>query len=198
MSPGAFMRFVFLHVAACLALLGSHAAHAQTPDDAAKVRAVIADWYERVGQTPAKTPSVLIAPGGFDAGPGYSVPADLHSGSAAIRGPFLNHELAARAMVFSYDIEQLIVETHLAKARVWERGYFYAWAAQKTYESAASTLFVLEKRDGKWMILAHNSSSQGIPPNKITDPMPDLRAMHYERCGDACDPAADARKAAEW
>lgn len=192
------MRSLFMNIAIGLALLAASSAHAQAPDDEASVRAVIADWYERVGQTPAKTPWVLIAPGGFDAGPGYSVPADLHSGSAALRGPWLNHELAARAMVFTYDIDQLIVEDHLAKARVWERGYMYASAAQKTYENAASALFVLEKRDGKWMILVHEASGQGIPPNKITDPMPDLRAMYYERCGDACDPVADAKKAAEW
>jgi hypothetical protein len=192
------MRSLFLIIATSLGLLVMPSAQAQTPDDEAAVRAVIADWYERVGQTPAKTPWVLIAPGGHDAGPGYSVPADLHSGSAAIRGPYLNHELAARAMVFSYDIDQLIVEDHFAKARVWGRGYFYASAAQKTYENAASALFVLEKRDGKWLILVHEASSRGIPPNKITDPMPDLRAMYYERCGNACDPAADAKKAAEW
>lgn len=192
------MRFILLTFAAGLALLATQPACAQAPDDEAKVRAVIADWYERVGQQPAKAPWMLIAPGGHDAGPGYAVPADLHSGSAAIKGPFINHELAARALVFDYDVDQLIVENHLAKARVWERGYFYASAAQKTYENAASTLFVLEKREGKWLILVHESSSQGIPPNKITNPMPDLRSMYYERCGDACDPAADAKKAAEW
>ena len=93
----------------------------------------------------------------------------------------------------------LKVDARLAKAMVWERGYFYAWAAQKTYENAASTLFILEKQaDGGWKILAHDANSIGIPPNKITDPMPDLRALYYQRCGSACDPVADAKKAAEW
>jgi len=70
----------------------------------------------------------------------------MHSGSAALRGPFRNHELAARALQFSYDIDALKVDARLAKAIVWERGYLYAWAAQKTDENAASTLFVLEKQ----------------------------------------------------
>jgi hypothetical protein len=142
---------------------------------------------------------VLLAPGAIEDGPGYSVPADLHTGSAAIRGPWLNHELAARALQFSYDIDVLNVDSRLAKAIVWERGYFYAWAAQQTYENGASAMFVLEKQaNGEWKILVHEASSQGIPPNKITSPMPDLRDLYYRRCGSACDPVADAKKAAEW
>jgi len=50
----------------------------------------------------------------------------------------------------------------------------------------------------RWKILAHEASSQGIPPNKITNPMPDLRAEYYARCGSACYPEADAKKAKEW
>ena len=73
-------------------------------------------------------------------------------------------------------------------------GYFYAWAAQKTYERAASALFIFEKQeDGRWLILAHQANSQGIPPNKITDPMPDLRGLFYETEGKGRDPEADAR-----
>ena len=190
------MRAYLLNVLAAFFLLAP-AAIAQTDDE--KVRAVIANWYERVGKQPADAPWAILAPGGINGGPGYAVPADKDSGSAALRGPFLNHELAARALQFSYDIDQLILDEHLAKARVWERGYFYASAAQKTYENAASALFVLEKQaDGRWLILAHQATSQGIPPNKITNPLPDLRALYYQRCGDACDPAADAKKAAEW
>lgn len=178
-----------------LALCGAPAV-AQPADDEAAVRAVIADWYQRVGRPEADAPWILMAPGGADEGPGYSVPADLHSGSAAIRGPFINHELAARALQFSYEIDVLKVDPRLAKAIVWERGYFYASAAQKTYENAASTLFLLEKMvDGSWKILLHRATGQGIPPNKITDPMPDLRDLYYRRCGDACDPARDAAEA---
>jgi hypothetical protein len=192
------MRAIALNALMALLLLAPLAAHAQASEED-KVRAVIADWYERVSKTPADRPWAILAPGGIDGGPGYSVPADLNSGAAAIRGPWLNNELAARALQFRYDIDQLVVDAHLAKARVWERGYFYAWAAQKTYETAASALFILERQtDGAWKILAHEAGSQGIPPNRITDPMPDLRALHYERCGPACDPEADAKKAAAW
>lgn len=182
-----------------LALLGAAApALAQTADETS-VRAVIADWYKRIGTPKADAPWIIFAPGGVDNGPGYSVPADLHSGSAAIRGPFLNHEMASRAMQFAWEIDVLKVDPNFAKVIVWERGYYFASAAQKTYELGASTLFLLEKQaDGAWKILLHDTSGQGIPPNKITDPMPDLRALYYERCGAGCDPVADARKAAEW
>ena len=186
-----------------LALLGAAApALAQIPNatpDETSVRAVIADWYKRIGTPKADAPWTIFAPGGVDNGPGYSVPADLHSGSAAIRGPFLNHEMASRAMQFAWEIDVLKVDPHFAKVIVWERGYYFAFAAQKTYELGASTLFLLEKQaDGAWKILLHDTSGQGIPPNKITAPMPDLRALYYERCGAGCDPVADARKAAEW
>lgn len=121
-----------------------------------------------------------MAPAGVNAGPGYPAPADLHSGSAAIRGPYLNHELSARAMQFSYEIDLLKLDPRFAKAMVWERGYFHASAAQKTYENAASTLFGLEKPDnGSWKILLHDANAIGIPPNKFTEPMPDLRDLYY-------------------
>lgn len=192
------MRSIRPCILAALALLMPATALAQS-EDADDVRAVIADWYKRVGQSPAEAPWAITAPGAIDGGPGYSVPADLHSGSAAIRGPWLNRELASRVMQFAYDIDQLNVDEHLAKVRVWERGYTFAAAAQKTYETAASTLFILEKQaDGSWLILAHEARSIGIPPNKVTDPMPDLKALYYERCGSACDPEADAAKAAQW
>lgn len=81
---------------------------------------------------------------------------------------------------------------------VRERGCFYAAAARKTYENAASILFVLEKLDnGSWKILVHDANAIGIPPTKITDPMPDLRDLYFSRCGPACDPVADAKKASQ-
>jgi hypothetical protein len=187
------MRFLVLLLAMLAAALP---ALAQESADEAKVKAVIADWYRRVGQAKADMPWTLMAPGSIDGGPGYSEPADLDSGSAAIRGPWMNNELAARAMKFTYDIDALVVDDHLAKARVWERGYFFAWAAQKTYENAASTLFLFEKQaDGEWKILAHEANSIGIPPNKITDPMPDLRDMFYQGPGKSRDPVKDAEAA---
>ena len=101
-----------------LALLGAAApALAQTADETS-VRAVIADWYKRIGTPKADAPWIIFAPGGVDNGPGYSVPADLHSGSAAIRGPFLNHEMASRAMQFAWEIDVLKVDPNFAKVIV--------------------------------------------------------------------------------
>jgi hypothetical protein len=137
-----FIHRVILSLAA---LLSAGPALAEDAEDAAAVRAVIADWYARVREPNPNAPWSLMAPAGVNAGPGYSVPAYLHSGSAAIRRPYLNHELSARAMQFSYGIDLLKLDPRFAKAMVWERGYFSASAAQKTCESAVSTLFVLEK-----------------------------------------------------
>lgn len=182
------------HLLAFLLIMFSAApALAQPAADEAAVRAVIAEWYERVGHQPADRPYALFAPGSIDGGPGYAVPADLNSGSAAIRGPWINRELAAQALVFAYDIDELVVAGTLAKAEIWERAYFFASKPQTTYERGARAMFVFEKQpNGEWKILAHEASSQGIPPNKITTPMPDLRDLYYQRCGPACDPAKDA------
>jgi hypothetical protein len=173
-------------------------AAAQQGEDEAKIRAVIAEWYERVAKQPADMPWVLFAPGSIDGGPGYSVAADLNSGSRVLRGPWINHELAAQALKFTYDIDLVKVDPRFAKVYVWERGYFYAWAARTTYENAASTLFILEKQPDtdEWKILVHDARSTGIPSNKVTEPMPDLRELYYSRCA-SCDPVADARKASE-
>ncbi|MFT3722355.1 MAG: hypothetical protein QM773_02125 [Hyphomonadaceae bacterium] len=183
-----------------LALAISAPAFAQADDDT-KIRAVIAEWYKRVAQPETKTPLTLMAPNGIDAGPGFAeIPyiAREERSAAAYSGPRINNELAGKAMRFAYDIDRLTVNANLARADVWERGYFYAWAAQQTYELAADAMFVLEKQpDGEWLILAHQATSQGIPPNRITSPMPDLRAEYYANCP-ACDPVADAQKAKEW
>lgn len=193
------MRFPGLIV---LALAATAPAFAQSSEDETKVRAVIADWYERVRDPDTKRPWALMAPGGVDAGPGYAeIPyrAREERSAAAYSGPHINNELVAKAMRFSYDIDRLVLNPNLAKVDVWERGYFYASAAQKTYELAVDTMFVLEKQaGGEWKILLHQGTSQGIPPNKITSPMPDLRDEYYARCGPACDPVADAQKAKEW
>ena len=177
-------------------------AFAQSADDAAKVRAVIAAWYQRVGKVPADAPWSLMAPGAIDGGPGYAEipyqPPERRS-RAAYSGPRINNELASKALKFAYDIDLMKLDPRLAKVRVWERGYFFAAAAQVTYENAVSTMFILEKQDnGAWLILAHEAHSEGIPPNKITKPMPDLRDAYYSKCGSACDPVADAKKAKEF
>jgi hypothetical protein len=193
------MRLVALGV---LAIAAALPASAQTPDEEAKVRAVIADWYERVADPEARPPYTLMAPSGVDAGPGYAeIPyqSPEHRSAAAYSGPTINNELVARAMRFAYEIDRIVLNPDLAKVEVWERGYFFASAAQVTYELAADAVFVLEKRpDGAWKILLHQATSQGIPPNKITRPMPDLREEYYAKCGAACDPDADARKAKEF
>lgn len=193
------MRFIALTV---LALAAAAPVMAQTPEDEAKILAVVADWYERVANPDARRPYMLMAPGGIDAGPGYAeipyIPPEKRS-AAAYSGPTINNEMAAKAMRFTYDIDRMILNKDLARVDVWERGYFYAFAAQKTYELAADTMFVMQKTDdGTWKILLHQATSQGIPPNKITNPMPDLRDEYYAKCGPACDPVADAKKAREF
>ena len=175
---------------------------AQSAEDEVKVRAVIAAWYQRVSKEPADAPWSLMAPGAIDGGPGYAeIPYQPpeHRSRAAYSGPRINNELASKALKFAYDIDLMKLDPRLAKVRVWERGYFFAAAAQVTYENAVSTMFILEKQDnGAWLILAHEAHSEGIPPNKITKPMPDLRDAYYSKCGSACDPVADAKKAKEF
>ena len=133
----------------------------------------------------------LVAPGFIDASPHYDY---IDTGSRAL-GPRVYTSLPAQAVKFAYDVDSIRRDETFAKVQVWERGYFYAWAAQKTYERGAATIFVLERRetDGRWLILAHQSSSQGIPPNKITNPMPDLRALYYSTQGKDRDPEADSK-----
>lgn len=193
------MRIVAMTV---LALAMAAPAFAQTPDDETKIRAVIADWYHRVAKPDERRPWGMMAPGGIDAGPGYDeIPYIPHyeQSAAAYSGPRINNELAAKAMLFRHDVDRILLNPDLARVDVWEHGYFYAGAAQKTYELAVDTMFVLQKQpDGEWRILLHEGTSQGIPPNKITNPMPDLRDEYYARCGSACDPEADAKKAKEW
>lgn len=193
------MRLVAMTV---LALAIAAPAFAQAPDDEAKIRAVIADWYHRVADPEERRPWQIMAPGGIDAGPGYAeIPyrAREERSAAAYSGPTINNEMISKAMRFSYEVDRLILNPDLARVDVWEKGYFYASAAQKTYELAVDTMFLLQKQtNGEWRILLHQGTSQGIPPNKITNPMPDLRDEYYAKCGSACDPEADAKKAKEW
>jgi hypothetical protein len=168
-------------------------APAQAPEEA--IRATVERWYDELARREEGRLWDVVAPGFIDASPTYRY---LDTGSRA-RSPIVHTSLPAVALKFSYDVDSIRSDGSFAKVQVWERGYFYAWAAQKTYERAAATTFVLERRDedGSWRILAHQSSSQGIPPNKLTDPMPDLRALYYATQGKGRDPAADARAAKE-
>ncbi|MET1112397.1 MAG: hypothetical protein ABWX67_12815 [Allosphingosinicella sp.] len=178
-----------LRAAAGLALMLAAPAGAQSPEDG--VRATIARWYEELAKKDMGRHWSLAAPGFIDASPPYE---HVDTGSRAL-GPRIYTSLAAQAVKFAYDIDSIRRDSSFARVQVWERGYFYAWAAQKTYERAASTTFVLERqaKDGSWRILAHRSDSIGIPPNKVTDPMPDLRALYYSTGGKDRDPARDAR-----
>lgn len=180
---------------AVLLLLVGPAAVAQEPHEA-EIRAVIARWYDELEKKDEGRIQALTAPGFIDATPHYR---HIDTGAANL-GPRVYTSLAARALKFAYDIERIRIDPNFAKVSVWERGYFFASAAQKTYESAAGTLFVLERqeKDGRWLVLAHQSSSQGIPPNKITDPMPDLREHYYATEGKDRDPQADAREAGKF
>lgn len=189
------MRVLFI---ALLLLIGPMAV-AQEPhatDDEAAIRAVIARWYEELAKRDEGRAWGLMAPRYIEASPHYS---HIDTGAANL-GPRVYTSLAAQALQFRHDIDAMRVDPNFAKVDVWERGYFYAFAAQKTYERAAGTLFVLERQetDGRWLILAHQSSSQGIPPNRITDPMPDLRELFYQTEGKGRDPDADARNVGKF
>lgn len=197
------MRCTLLVVMAfCAAFACASPVLAQTAEDESKIRAVIAEWYERVSHWEADAPDLLLAPRAIDGGPGFAripyQPPGKRSASS-YSGLMINNELASKAMKFDYDIDLLKMDPRFAKVLVWERGYFYAAAAQVTYENAASTMFLFEKMDdGRWLILAHEGTSIGIPATKKTNPMPDLHDEYYLRCGSACDPIADAKKAKEF
>jgi len=168
----------------------STSAMAQTPADETAIRAIIADWYGNLTKDKENAPYRLLAPMAIDGGPGVT---RLCPNCAAM-GPTISNELAARALTFDYEIDRLRIDPNFARVDVWERGYFYAWAAQSTYENAADALFILERQpDGRWLILAHEANGVGIPPNRITNPMPDLREHFYATEGKNRSPEDDAK-----
>lgn len=179
----------------CLSLAAVIAATPAAAQDAAEaqIRATVAKWYEELAKRDRGRTFSITAPGFIDADPPY---AYRDTGSAAL-GPRIYTSLPARALRFRYDVERIRRDASYAKVNVRERGYFYAAAAQKTYEMHRETTFVLERqeKDGRWLILAHASGSYGIPPGKHTDPMPDLRERYYRTEGKDRDPARDAEKA---
>lgn|GEM_PF-826916 len=159
------------------------------PDDEAAIRDLIARWYDQHRAAADGRPYLLLAPGAIDASPGYRY---IDTGSAAF-APRHYHSLAATALKFDHEIIRLRLNGSLARVDVWERGYFYAWAAQTTYERAGDATFVVERQDdGRWLVLAHETNTVGIPPNRKTDPMPDLRELYYATEGKDRDPEADA------
>ena len=180
-------------LALLLFLCAAPPAHSAPPAAEAAVRDTVARWYEALRRKEEGRPWTLTAPGFIEASPHYR---HVDTGARKL-GPRVYSSLAATALRFDWEIDRIRADASFAKVQVWERGYFYAWAAQRTYERAAATTFVLERQeqDGSWLILAHESSSQGIPPHKITDPMPDLKALFYATEGKGRDPEADARQA---
>jgi hypothetical protein len=182
----------------CLLLLIGSASAQQTDAaaDETAIRRLVASWYEELAKKDEGRPWSLTAPGFIDSTPHYR---HIDNGSAAL-GPRVYTSLPASALRFAYDVDAMRIDPNYAKVRVWERGYFYAAAAQKTYERALDTVFILERqeKDGRWLILAHQSGSYGIPPNKITKPMPDLRELYYRTEGKLRDAEADARNAGKF
>jgi hypothetical protein len=146
--------------------------------DEAAIRAVLASWYDELRKGPDRKHWRLYAPLAIDGGPGET---ELFPGKRS-RGPTVSNELAARALEFAYDIDSLTIDPHFAKVVVWEKGYFYAGANQQTYENAAHAVFVMEKQpDGRWLILAHEANSTGIPETKRTVPLPDMKRRWEEQ-----------------
>jgi hypothetical protein len=164
------------------------------PEDEADIRALIEEWYVQHRAGADGRPYTLRAPGAIDASPGY---IHIDTGSRAL-GPPVYNSLAATSLKFNHEITRLVHDARFARVQVWERGYFYAWAAQQTYERAGDTTFVLEKQaDGRWLVLAHETNTVGIPPNRKTEPMPDLRDLYYsteDKDGDSGGDADNAGK----
>jgi hypothetical protein len=191
------MRAIATILLAVTLLLSSHApaaalASAESAD--APIEAAVERWYEELGKKDKARIWNVVAPGYIEASQPFHYPP---SRSRAGTRPVYD-SLAATALKFDWEVVSIRRDSTFAKVKIWEKAYFYAAAAQKTYELAASTTFVLERQqeDGRWLILAHQSSTQGIPPNRVTDPMPDLRALYYSTEGKHRDPAKDAAAAA--
>ena len=184
-------RLVLLGLAwLALAPLSAAVAQPSPPSAEAAIRAVLARWYEELAKREQGRLWDIVAPGYIDSTP----PAYHAKTPSRALGPRVFVSLPAQALKFAWEVESLRRDSRFARVQVWERGYFYAFAAQKTYERAAATTFILERDDGdgRWRIAAHQSGSYGIPPGKVTDPMPDLRAHFYATEGKDRDPAADA------
>ena len=198
MSRFQLMFMLAVVLAPCVLPAHTQAPEAQTAiraEDEAAIRALIETWYVAHRAGADGRTDHLRAPGAIDASPGYFY-ADT---SSAVAPPPTYNSLAHTALKFHHEVSSLDIDTRYAKARVWERGYTYAWAAQKTTERLGSATFVLEKQaDGRWLVLAHETHTVGIPPGLHTDPMPDLRDLFYSTVGKDRDPEADARAAGRF
>ena len=146
-----------------------------------QVRDVVASWYAEVVKGRQGRQWRLFAPGAIieDCRPPRDDNKQLPRVITELEFP---RELAANALKFDYEITRMLVEPNLARVDVWERGWFYAWAVESTYEDAAGTTFILQRDDeGAWKIAAYGSRSSAVHPDHVDDPMPDLREEYYRR-----------------
>lgn len=142
----------------------------------AEIRAAIDAWYAELRSGPAGRAWRLLSPNAV-------VQPRLCPDRCAPQprvlkydpgGPY-RHFLAVRAQLFRPEVEKVTVESSLAKAEVWERGFTYAWATGTTYENAATATFVFERRQGEpWKILLYDTRSIAVRPDHRGQPMPDL------------------------
>ena len=137
-------------------------AASEPASDRSNVLAVIDSWYAELVKREQGRPYSLTSTSFIDASPPLEY---LDTGAAKLR-PMVHTSLAARALAFSYEAASVRLDSSFAKVRVWEKGFFYAYAAESTYELAASTLFILEREEasGRWMILAHQTMVWGFLP----------------------------------
>lgn len=162
-----------------LALLGcaTSSSTATAREDAA-IRDLIDRWYVQHRAGDDGRVHGLRAPGAIDASPGYR---HASTGAASLP-PRIYTSLAATALQFQHEISRLDIDTRFARVSVLERGFFYAFAAERSYERAGAATFVLEKQsDGRWLVLAHQTQTIGLPPERRTDPVPDMRALWEAR-----------------
>jgi hypothetical protein len=170
-----------LVLAGVLSIAGVTAAEPPPPAQSAAVadrepRELIEAWYAELKRGEEGHPWRLFAPGAIvTARAERTNIAPPGARGLKLIGPPFPHELIRRAEKFAYQIEELRIEGGLAKVRVSERGWIYAWAAKQTYENAAEARFVLERGpDGIWRILAFDSNGMATRPAPRNEPMPDL------------------------
>ncbi len=167
------MRFLMVSAFLVFAVIPQRAG-AQSPED--EVRTFIANWYDELRKGDEARVYPLLASQG--AVLPVSCPDQCGPQPRAMKiqkVPPFPHLLATRAQQFAYEIRHARVEQTLARVDVWERGWFWAWAAKTTYESAASASFYLENLNGSgWKIALYRSDSRAIHPKHKDDPLPDL------------------------
>lgn len=147
--------------------------------DREQVEGVIAKWYAELQKREEGNAYRLLSPQAIVERCECLPPGETPVKHAQL--PFRD-ELAYGALKFSYEIEEIRLDRHFARVDVWERGWYYAWAAKTTYENDADTTFVLERDDkGEWKILAFSANSIAVHPKYADDPMPDLSDEFFRR-----------------